>query len=80
MTHSDVIGWSDLMKLGADDDDAQLVARQKSMAINQCATLVYTSGTTGMPKGHDLELHELLQMTISRIPELMSRLKPSNYK
>ena len=62
---ADVIGWSDLMKLGADIDEDQLTGRQKSMAINQCATLVYTSGTTGMPKGQNpftIESHKELQL------------------
>ena len=62
---ADVIGWSDLMKLGADTDEDQLTGRQKLMAINQCATLVYTSGTTGMPKGQNpftIESHKELQL------------------
>jgi long-chain-fatty-acid--CoA ligase ACSBG len=46
-----VISWKDLLALGEDEPDDLLVDRQKRMAINQCATLVYTSGTTGMPKG-----------------------------
>jgi long-subunit acyl-CoA synthetase (AMP-forming) len=52
--HCDVIGWADLMKLGQEENDEILVKRQKVMAINQCAMLVYTSGTTGMPKGNKL--------------------------
>ena len=50
----DVISWDDLMMLGRGEDESNLLERQRSKAVNQCATLVYTSGTTGMPKGeHD---------------------------
>ena len=34
-----------------DMNDEPVLSRQKSMAINQCCVLVYTSGTTGNPKG-----------------------------
>ena len=50
-SHPDVMSWKDLVALGEDQSEDLLVERQKQMAINQCATLVYTSGTTGMPKG-----------------------------
>jgi long-subunit acyl-CoA synthetase (AMP-forming) len=39
------------MEMGAKLSDDSLERRHKSMAVNECATLVYTSGTTGMPKG-----------------------------
>jgi acyl-coenzyme A synthetase/AMP-(fatty) acid ligase len=57
--HPDVISWKDLVELGESLDDTALVERQNKMAINHCATLVYTSGTTGMPKGKDnlLQVH-----------------------
>jgi long-chain-fatty-acid--CoA ligase ACSBG len=45
------MSWKDLVALGEEQPEDQLLERQKQMAINQCATLVYTSGTTGMPKG-----------------------------
>ena len=53
-----VLSWKDVMKLGSEDTGAerqrvieQLNERQRNMAINQCCALVYTSGTTGNPKG-----------------------------
>jgi long-subunit acyl-CoA synthetase (AMP-forming) len=41
------------MQIGTEVENKVLDKRQKGMAINQCATLVYTSGTTGMPKGNN---------------------------
>ena len=49
----DVLSWNDVMKIGMDDTNNEpLFERQKKMAINQCCTMVYTSGTTGNPKGN----------------------------
>jgi long-chain-fatty-acid--CoA ligase ACSBG len=49
---NDVISWQDVMRLGKEDnDDGPMLERQKNMSINQCCILVYTSGTTGNPKG-----------------------------
>ena len=40
------------MEMGKEDrDESEVLARQRRMAINQCCILVYTSGTTGNPKG-----------------------------
>ena len=41
----------DVLNRGNSLDDATLDSRLRSIAINQCSTLVYTSGTTGNPKG-----------------------------
>ena len=49
----DVLSWEDVIKLGMEDtNDASILERQRNMAINQCCVLVYTSGTTGIPKGN----------------------------
>jgi long-chain-fatty-acid--CoA ligase ACSBG len=47
----DVLSWDELMALGKDQPDSILTSRLTNMAVNQCCTLVYTSGTTGNPKG-----------------------------
>ena len=39
------------MTRGETIDDDELEGRMTQIAVNQCCTLVYTSGTTGNPKG-----------------------------
>ena len=48
----DVLRWEDLMKLGQEMNHFPVLERQKNMAINQCCVLIYSSGTTGNPKGN----------------------------
>lgn len=48
--HEDVFSWDDVMQLGHSVDNESLHIRIKSLAINQVASIVYTSGTTGNPK------------------------------
>lgn len=48
--HDDVLSWEQLMNLGKEQTDEELENVLKTIAINQCCTFVYTSGTTGNPK------------------------------
>ena len=48
---SPVLSWSELMELGKSVTDTELDKRISNLAVNQAALLVYTSGTTGNPKG-----------------------------
>ena len=49
---SDIVSWKEFMRTGMDDLNNQpVLERQRNIAINQCCVLVYTSGTTGTPKG-----------------------------
>jgi len=45
-----VISWADLVKLGQEQDGAELTKRIELMQPGHCACLIYTSGTTGNPK------------------------------
>ncbi len=48
---SDVISWQQLLEVGRGVEDSVLRERLEQQAVNQPALLVYTSGTTGNPKG-----------------------------
>ena len=48
---SDVLSWSELLEIGREVDDSVLHERLEQQAVNQPCMLVYTSGTTGNPKG-----------------------------
>jgi len=50
-THPGVLSWADLLSRGREQEEKILQDRLKRIAINQCSTLVFTSGTTGNPKG-----------------------------
>ena len=43
--------WKELLEIGKQESDEEVNHRIKNIAINQCCVLVYTSGTTGLPKG-----------------------------
>ncbi|KAK9889339.1 hypothetical protein WA026_004614 [Henosepilachna vigintioctopunctata] len=47
---TDVLSWKKLMEIGGEQNDEKLEAALKKIAINQCCTLVFTSGTVGNPK------------------------------
>ncbi|XP_054005975.1 very long-chain-fatty-acid--CoA ligase bubblegum isoform X2 [Hylaeus anthracinus] len=46
----DVLGWDDVLKMGAEEPDDKLNEALKKIAVNECCTLVFTSGTVGNPK------------------------------
>ncbi|PSN55904.1 Long-chain-fatty-acid--CoA ligase ACSBG2, partial [Blattella germanica] len=45
-----VISWKELMKIGEEVDDAELDNVMKMMCINECCSILFTSGTVGKPK------------------------------
>ena len=67
----DAVTFDDLLASGAAGDDAQLDARRAAIAPDDLATLVYTSGTTGPPKGCRLSQRALAlnaAMVIEHLP------------
>ncbi|XP_076262277.1 long-chain-fatty-acid--CoA ligase ACSBG2-like isoform X2 [Rhynchophorus ferrugineus] len=48
--HSDVLSWKQLIDIGKSLPDDLVDERLRRIAINECCTLVFTSGTVGNPK------------------------------
>ena len=71
-SHPDAVALADLLARGAaGGDDAELDARRAAIAPDDLATLVYTSGTTGPPKGCRLTQRALIadaEMVVEHLP------------
>ncbi|XP_029294937.1 long-chain-fatty-acid--CoA ligase ACSBG2-like isoform X2 [Cottoperca gobio] len=63
--------WAEFMKLGEDVPDEQLNAVIDSLRANKCCTLIFTSGTTGNPKGVMLS-HDNLTWTVSSAASMVN--------
>ncbi|MET8760410.1 long-chain fatty acid--CoA ligase [Lentzea sp. NPDC004782] len=65
----------ELTALGAEIADDQVHERRKQVKADETATLVYTSGTTGRPKGCTLTHRNLLsevRSALTRFPEILT--------
>ncbi|XP_036144018.1 very long-chain-fatty-acid--CoA ligase bubblegum-like isoform X2 [Monomorium pharaonis] len=80
----DVLSWNDLLNIGKKEPEDKLQSVLKTIGVNECCTLIYTSGTVGNPKAvmisHDnilhnirmilqaLDLKEKSEVTVSYLP------------
>nr|XP_033792785.1 long-chain-fatty-acid--CoA ligase ACSBG2-like [Geotrypetes seraphini] len=62
--------WEEFVQLGSDVPDSQLDEVIASQKVNQCCTLVYTSGTTGNSKGVMLS-HDNVTWTMKAMGNMM---------
>ena len=46
-----VISWNDVLETGKKESDQDLHIRETNQAVNKACMYMYTSGTTGPPKG-----------------------------
>lgn len=72
-TSPGVYSWSDIMEIGKNEDDIGLENVLRTISINECCVLVYTSGTTSLPKA--VMLHHDNIFVSSRIISKHLRLK-----
>ncbi len=56
--------WSDLLERASTVDDAELIARQRSLQPDDVINMQYTSGTTGFPKGVMLSHNNIVNNAI----------------
>ncbi|KYQ58785.1 Very long-chain-fatty-acid--CoA ligase bubblegum [Trachymyrmex zeteki] len=49
-TEKNVLSWDDLLDIGKKESEDKLLSVLKTIGVNECCILVYTSGTIGNPK------------------------------
>ncbi|KAJ8735584.1 hypothetical protein PYW07_007204 [Mythimna separata] len=71
-----VYSWEQVMEIGEKESSTQLDNILKSIAVNECCTLVYTSGTVGPPKAVMLS-HDNVTWDAFSIGERVADLQPT---
>lgn len=70
-------GLDQLREAGSGISDDEVMERARSVVHDDLATLVYTSGTTGQPKGCDLSVHNFVWTTQQAVSVLGDMLHPA---
>lgn len=66
-----VLSWQEVMKIGEEQTDEKLNEAMKNIAVNECCTLVFTSGTEGKSKAVMLS-HDNLTWDAHSIAEYLN--------
>ncbi|KYN01488.1 PREDICTED: very long-chain-fatty-acid--CoA ligase bubblegum-like [Cyphomyrmex costatus] len=74
-TEKDVLSWDDLLDIGKKESDDKLLSVLKTIGINECCILIYTSGTVGNPKAVMLNHDNVLFNVRALLPMLQMKEK-----
>jgi long-chain acyl-CoA synthetase len=67
---TDVMTWAEFMEKGRRVEDAEFLARTRELKSDDVASIVYTSGTTGTPKGAMITHENLIFTSWSALQSL----------
>ncbi|XP_018376154.1 PREDICTED: long-chain-fatty-acid--CoA ligase ACSBG2-like [Trachymyrmex cornetzi] len=69
-TEKDILSWSDLLDIGTRESENKLSYVLKTIGVNECCIVVYTSGTVGNPKAVMLNHDNVLFNMRTLVPVL----------